>query len=82
MDPNQWQCEECTFINTVRDWTNKGESMCDICQNVNKEIGRIIEENKQADQYITQGEAGDCSTDLKTEQDIRFEKWANRGQNN
>ena len=41
-----WDCETCTFKNTVENWNDIQESICEMCETPNKSIKAIIESHK------------------------------------
>jgi len=49
-DPNQWDCQVCTYTNTVKDWIDVGESSCEICLTKNESVEAVILANKADEQ--------------------------------
>ena len=38
----EWECEACTFLNTVTDWCDMRQGKCEICQTPNRDIKSCI----------------------------------------
>ena len=49
-DPNKWACNTCTFENTINDWTDINESLCEMCQEQNNLILELIQQKKDQKQ--------------------------------
>ena len=52
-DPNQWDCQFCTFKNTVLDWSDMTQSRCEACGKTNEAIRDIMQMQSQG-QYVSE----------------------------
>ena len=45
IEDNQFQCKQCTFINTVQNMRDRQQAYCEICGEVDDETYKMLTEN-------------------------------------
>ena len=49
-EPLTWNCQYCTFENTINNWSDKSEAICEVCNKTDSMIYRkILEAIQQSD---------------------------------